>query len=91
MLKKTIVIGMMCVSFLGISQTQCSGLTKDSNQCKNIVKSESGLCHTHDPNYVKKNKNQGETVICSGTTKQNKPCKNRTKDLSGKCHNHRND
>ena len=91
MLKKTMLIGMMCVSFFGISQTQCKGITKDSIQCKNITKYESGLCHAHDPNYVKKNKNQGETVICNGTTKKNQPCKNKTKDKSGRCHNHRND
>ena len=81
---------MMCVSFFGISQTQCNGLTKDSVQCKNVVKDASSLCHLHNPNYISKSKNQGETVTCSGTTKQNQPCKSKTKDLSGKCHNHRN-
>ena len=89
MLKKSMLIGMMCVSFLGISQTQCKGITNDSVQCKNIIKKENGLCHTHDPNHISKSKNQGKTVICSGTTKKNQPCKNRTKDLSGKCHNHK--
>ena len=87
MLKKTMLIGVMCVSLLGISQTQCNGLTKDSVQCKNTTKSESSLCYLHDPNY--KGKCIKETAICSGTTKNNTPCKNRTKDLSGKCHNHR--
>ena len=91
MLKKTMLIGVMCVSLLGISQTQCNGVTKDSNQCKNVINDVSNLCHLHNPNYVKKNKDQGETVTCSGTTKKNQPCKNRTKDKSGKCHNHRND
>ena len=91
MLKKTMLIGVMCVSLFGISQTQCNGLTKDSVQCKNVTKKENSLCHSHDPNHVSKSKNQGETVICSGTTKKNQPCKNRTKDKSGKCHNHRND
>ena len=88
MLKKTMLIGMMCISFLGISQIQCDGTTKDSIQCKNITKSESGLCHVHNPDH-KTGKCVGPTVICSGTTKKNKPCKNKTKDLSGRCHNHR--
>ena len=89
MLKKTMLIGMMCVSFLGISQTQCNGLTKDSVQCKNVVKDISSLCHLHNPNYV--SKSETKSVVCSGITKKNKPCKNRTKDLSGRCHNHRED
>ena len=89
MLKKTMLIGVMCISFLGMSQIQCDGLTKDSVQCKNITKSESGLCHLHNPDYV--SKSETKAVVCSGTTKKNKPCKNRTKDTSGRCHNHRND
>ena len=89
MLKKTMLIGVMCVSLLGISQTQCNGITKDSNQCKNITKKDNSLCHNHDPNHVSKSKDESETVICSGTTKKNQPCKNKTKDRSGKCHNHR--
>ena len=89
MIKKSLVIGMMCVSFLGISQTQCNGLTKDSVQCKNVTKKENSLCHNHDSNHVSKSKNQSETVICNGITKNNTPCKNKTKDISGKCHNHR--
>ncbi len=89
MLKKSLIIGMMCVSFLGISQTQCNGITKDSNQCKNVIKDVSSLCHLHNPNYV--SKSETKAMVCSGTTKKNKPCKNRTKDTSGRCHNHRND
>ena len=88
MLKKTMLIGVMCVSLLGISQTQCDGLTKDSVQCKNTTKSTTKLCYLHDKMYVKDDK---MSQICSGTTKKNKPCKNKTKDLSGRCHNHRND
>ena len=80
----------MCVSFFGMSQTQCKGTTKSNTQCKNITKKENSLCHNHDSNHVSKSKDQGETAICSGTTKKNQPCKNKTKDLSGKCHNHRN-
>ena len=89
MLKKTMLIGVMCVSLLGISQTQCDGITKSNNQCKNTVKDTSSLCYLHNPNYVSKSVNKA--VVCSGTTKKNKPCKNRTKDSSGRCHNHRND
>ena len=88
MLKKSLIIGMMCVSFLGISQTQCNGLTKDSVSCKNTTKSTTELCYLHDKTYVKDDK---MSQICSGTTKKNSPCKNKTKDVSGKCHNHRND
>ena len=91
MLKKTMLIGMMCVSFFGISQTQCKGIKKNNTQCENITKKENSLCHNHDPNHVSKSKDQSKTVICSGTTKQNQPCKRKTKDKSGKCHNHRND
>ena len=87
MLKKSLIIGMVCVSFLGMSQTQCNGITKSNIQCKNTTKDSSGLCYTHDPNYVKKS--DSKTVICSGTTKQNQPCKRKTKDKSGRCHNHR--
>ena len=89
MLKKTMLIGVMCVSLFGISQTQCDGLTKDSVQCKNTTKDLSELCYLHNKNYVKLIKI--ESKVCSGTTKKNKSCKNKTKDSSGRCHNHRND
>ena len=46
------LIGMVCVSFLGMSQTQCNGLTKDSVKCKNTTK-QGNLCYLHNPNYVK--------------------------------------
>ena len=88
MLKKTMLIGVMCVSLFGISQTQWDGLTKDSVQCKNTTKSTTELCYLHDKTYVKDDK---MSQICSGITKKNKSCKNKTKDVSGKCHNHRND
>ena len=78
----------MCVSFLGISQTQCNGLTKDSIQCKNINKKSNSLCHNHDTNHTKERENK--TVICNGITKKNKYCKRKTKHITGKCHNHRN-
>ena len=87
MIKKSITIGIMCVSLVGFSQVQCEGMTKKSIQCKQITKSDSKLCHNHDPNYKKKE--VYPTVICSETTKNNTPCKSRTKDISGKCHNHR--
>ena len=32
MLKKSMLIGMMCISFFGISQIQCKGVTQDSAQ-----------------------------------------------------------
>ena len=87
MLKKTMLIGVMCVSLLGISQTQCKSLTKDSVQCKNITKSKVSLCYLHNPNH-KEGKCVKETTICSGKTKKGKSCKNKTKNLSGKCYRH---
>ena len=86
MLKKSLIIGMMCVSFLGISQTQCKGITKDSTRCENTTKKKNSLCHNHDKNH--KIKSKSKAVICSGITKANKPCKNRTTNKNGKCHNH---
>ena len=87
MIKKSLIIGIMCVSFVGFSQVQCKGKTKKNIQCKQITKSSNNLCHNHDPNHKKKE--VYPTVICSGITKNNIPCKSRTKDISGKCHNHR--
>jgi hypothetical protein len=87
MLKKSIIIGMMCISVVGFSQTQCKGMTKSHTQCKNVTKKENSLCHNHDPNH--KSENKGKTVICNGTTKNNQSCKNKTKNKSGKCHHHR--
>ena len=85
MLKKTMLIGVMCVSLFGISQTQCDGLTKDSVQCKNTTKSATELCYLHDKTYVKDDK---MSQICSGATKKNKSCKNKTKNESGLCYRH---
>ena len=87
MLKKTMLIGVMCVSFLGISQTQCKGITQDSTQCENITTKKNSLCHNHDSNHVVKQKTK--SVMCSGTTKKNQPCKRKTLHSSGLCHNHR--
>ena len=69
MLKKTMLIGVMCVSLFGISQTQCNRLTKDSVQCKNTTKDLSELCYLHNPNY-EKGKCVKETAVCNGTTKK---------------------
>ena len=91
MIKKSLIIGVMCISVVGFSQTQCKGMTKSHIQCKNVTKKENSLCHNHDPNHISENKNKGKTVICSGITKSNNPCKRKTKHSSGKCHNHRND
>ena len=85
MLKKTMLIGVMCVSLFGISQTQCNGLTKDSVQCKNTTKSMTELCYLHDKMYVKDDKMSQK---CNGITKKNKSCKNKTKNESGLCYRH---
>ena len=68
MLKKTMLIGVMCVSLFGISQTQCNGLTKDSVQCKNITKSTTELCYLHDKTYV-----IHQQVMCNLYEKNNNP------------------
>tara|TARA_R100001594_G_scaffold52008_1_gene85547 strand:- start:303 stop:578 length:276 start_codon:yes stop_codon:yes gene_type:complete len=91
MIKKSLIIGVMCISVIGFSQTQCKGMTKSHIQCKNVTKKENSLCHNHDSNHISEDKNKGETVICSGKTKQNLPCKRKTKDLNGKCFNHKKD
>ena len=70
----------LSLTIASYSQTQCEQLTKSDNQCKNITKDVSKLCHLHNPNYVKKEKT--ETKVCSGTTKSGNKCKNRTKDIS---------
>ncbi len=85
---KKIKLSVAALLIAGISygQTQCEGLTKSNNQCKNIIK-KGTLCYLHNPNYVKPSKTT--TVICSGTTKTGNKCKSKTKDTSGFCHNHR--
>lgn len=76
---------MMCASFLGMSQTQCGGITKDSVNCKNTTKSTTELCHLHDSTYQKDTR---VAQVCSGTTKVGKSCKSRTKNESGLCYRH---
>ena len=85
MIKKSLIIGMFIVPIVGLSQTQCKGLTKDSVQCKNITKSKTELCYLHDKNYKKDDK---KSHICKGITKKNKKCKNKTKNISGLCYRH---
>tara|TARA_Y100001938_G_scaffold131159_1_gene187924 strand:+ start:138 stop:404 length:267 start_codon:yes stop_codon:yes gene_type:complete len=85
MIKKSLIIGMISISMMGMSQTQCNGLTKDSVQCKNITKSKTELCYLHDKTYVKDDK---VSQKCKGITKKNKSCKNRTKNESGLCYRH---
>mgnify|MGYP003139585766 CR=1 FL=1 len=87
MIKKSLIIGMMSISFLGMSQTQCKGITKDKTRCENVIKKENSLCHNHDSNHVVKK--ETKSVVCSGITKENEPCKRKTKHSSGRCHNHR--
>ena len=75
------------LSFGQTTSNQCTATTKQNVQCKNVVKAKSGLCHQHDPNYVKVSK-LTTTVVCSGTTKAGNKCKSKTKNLNGFCHNH---
>ena len=75
------------LSFGQTTSTQCTATTKQNVQCKNVVKAKSGLCHQHDPNYVKVSK-LTTTVVCSGTTKAGNKCKSKTKNSNGFCHNH---
>ena len=89
MKKLTLSVAALTIAMMSYGQTQCEGLTKDSVQCKNTVKTEVKLCYLHNPNHVKASKSI--TVICSGTTKAGNKCKSRTKDVTGLCHNHRKD
>tara|TARA_R100001369_G_C3225332_1_gene150953 strand:- start:21 stop:290 length:270 start_codon:yes stop_codon:yes gene_type:complete len=89
-MKKLILsVAALTIAMMSYGQTQCEGLTKDSVQCKNTVKTKVKLCHIHNPNHIVLS--NSVAVICSGTTKKNKKCKNKTKDASGQCHNHRKD
>jgi hypothetical protein len=85
MIKKSLIIGMISVSMIGMSQTQCNGLTKDSVQCKNITKSKTKLCYLHDKTYKKDDK---MSQRCKGMTKKNKRCKNKTKNTNKLCYRH---
>ena len=87
MKKVTLGVAALTIAMMSYGQTQCTGITKTNNQCKNVVKVKSGLCHQHDPNYVKVDK-LTTTVVCSGTTKAGNKCKSKTKNLNGFCHNH---
>ena len=87
MKKIKLSVAALLIAGVGFAQTQCNGTVKNGNQCKNITKDVSKLCHLHDPNYVKKSDNKTET--CSGITKKGNNCKNKTKDSSGFCHLHR--
>ena len=89
MKKVTLSVAALAIAMMSYGQTQCSGLTKDSVQCKNTTKTEVKLCYLHNPNYVKVATKSA--TVCSGTTKKGRNCKNKTKDLSGKCHNHRDE
>ena len=87
MKKLSLSVAALTIAMMSYGQsTQCNELTKDSVQCKNIVKTEVKLCHIHNPNHVVKSDKL--VVICSGTTKKNAPCKNKTKNTNGKCHLH---
>ena len=88
MKKVTLSVAALTIAMMSYGQTQCEGLTKDSVQCKNTVKT-SDLCHLHNPNYVKKE--VSITVICNGTTKAGNNCKRKTKNISGLCYNHKKD
>ena len=85
MIKKSLIIGMISISMVGMSQTQCNGLTKDSVQCKNTTKSKTELCYLHDKTYVKDDK---MSQRCNGKTKKNERCKNKTKNTSKLCYRH---
>ena len=90
MKKLTLSVAALTIAMMSYGQSaQCTELTKDSIQCKNITVSETKLCYLHDPHYKKANKR--EAVSCSGTTQKGTNCKNRTRDISGLCHLHKND
>ena len=70
-MKKLILsVAALTIAMMSYGQTQCEGLTKDSVQCKNTVKTKVKLCHIHNPNHIVLS--NSVAVICSGTTKKNK-------------------
>jgi hypothetical protein len=88
MKKIKLSVAALLIAGSSFAQTQCTAITKQNNQCKNVVKN-GNLCYLHNPNYVKEE--VVESTQCSGTSKStNKRCKRNTKHLSGFCHNHRN-
>ncbi len=84
--------------------TQCKGITKAGNRCKNKTTNASGYCYHHvgqqkdavnenksPQTNIKPNNNQekkSSTVQCSGTTKAGNRCKRMTSNASGRCYQH---
>jgi endonuclease G len=82
--------------------TQCKGLTKANQRCKNKTLDKCGYCYHHISqagttfpanNNIEKKATQttpskSVSVQCSGTTKAGNRCKRMTTDASGRCYQH---
>tara|TARA_R110001592_G_scaffold148712_1_gene373926 strand:+ start:259 stop:528 length:270 start_codon:yes stop_codon:yes gene_type:complete len=85
MKKIKLSVAALLIASASFAQTQCTSLTKDSLQCKNVTK-QGGQCYLHNANYVKPSKNAA--LLCTGTTKAGKNCKNKTKNTNQLCYLH---
>lgn len=87
----------------GVS-TQCQGVTRAGNRCRNNTRNESGFCHVHegqreganpannsiqqDANTYQQPESSGASVQCSGTTKKGARCRRMTRNPNGRCFQH---
>ena len=85
MKKIKLSVAALLIASASFAQTQCTSLTKDSLQCKNVTK-QGNQCYLHNANYVKPSKNAA--VFCTGTTKKGNNCKNKTKNTDNLCYLH---
>jgi len=81
------------------SSTQCSGITKAGNRCRNNTVNANGYCHHHQAqasgggatnnnSYSTPSQKSSSTVQCSGTTKAGNRCRRMTSNASGRCYQH---
>ena len=60
MKKIKLSVAALLIASGSFAQTQCTAITKQNAQCKNVIKYVEGndqqqpLCYLHDPSYVKK-------------------------------------
>ena len=92
MKKIKLSVAALLIAGVGFAQTQCVGVTKSNNQCKNKTLDSTSLCYLHNPFYQSGGDETHEevAVICQGTTKTGNSCKNKTKNYNGFCHLHQN-
>ena len=78
-------VAALLIASASFAQTQCTSLTKDSLQCKNVTR-QGNQCYLHNANYIKPSKKVA--VLCTGTTKAGNKCKNKTKNTNKLCYLH---